>query len=59
LWSGIVQRISRHESKADVGIEFSPEACEDFTFNLDEFEQVSLYEALAEDVLNSNNFNPK
>jgi len=39
-----------------VGIEFSPEACEDFTFNLEEFEQVSLYEAPAEDVLNSNNF---
>lgn len=41
-----------------VGIELSPEACDDFTINLDEFEHVSLYEASAEDVLCSNNFNP-
>jgi 23S rRNA (uracil1939-C5)-methyltransferase len=34
-----------------VGIEASPEACADFVVNLDEFEQVELYEAPAEDVL--------
>jgi 23S rRNA (uracil1939-C5)-methyltransferase len=34
-----------------VGIESSPSACEDFAYNLDEFENVELYEGLAEDVL--------
>lgn len=34
-----------------IGIESSPSACEDFAFNLDEFENVELYEGLAEDVL--------
>ncbi|MGB8983857.1 MAG: class I SAM-dependent RNA methyltransferase [Anaerolineales bacterium] len=34
-----------------IGIESSPSACEDFSFNLDEFENVELYEGLAEDVL--------
>ena len=34
-----------------IGIESSPSACEDFAANLDEFENVELYEALAEDVL--------
>ena len=33
-----------------VGIESSPSACEDFVTNLDEFENVVLYEAPAEDV---------
>jgi 23S rRNA (uracil1939-C5)-methyltransferase len=33
------------------GIESSPSAGEDFAFNLDEFDNVTLYEALAEDVL--------
>jgi 23S rRNA (uracil1939-C5)-methyltransferase len=41
-----------------VGIEISPEACDDFTANLDEFDHVSLYEAPAEDVLGSIDFNP-
>ena len=36
-----------------IGIESSPSACEDFAFNLDEFENVELYEGLAEDVLPS------
>jgi 23S rRNA (uracil1939-C5)-methyltransferase len=40
-----------------VGIEVSPSACEDFSANLDEFEQVELYEAPVEDVLGSINFN--
>jgi 23S rRNA (uracil1939-C5)-methyltransferase len=36
-----------------IGIESSPSACEDFSFNLDEFDHVELYEGLAEDVLPS------
>lgn len=34
-----------------IGIESSPSSCEDFTFNLDEFESVELYEGLAEEIL--------
>ena len=34
-----------------LGIESSPAACEDFSFNLDEFDHVELYEGLAEDVM--------
>jgi 23S rRNA (uracil1939-C5)-methyltransferase len=41
-----------------VGIEISADACEDFAINLDEFDNVELYEALAEDVLSSQKFDP-
>jgi 23S rRNA (uracil1939-C5)-methyltransferase len=34
-----------------IGIESSPSACEDFSFNLDEFNNVELYEGLAEDII--------
>ena len=34
-----------------IGIESSRSACEDFTFNLDEFDNVELYEGEAEDVI--------
>ena len=34
-----------------IGIEASPSACEDFSFNLDEFDNVDLYEATAEQTL--------
>ena len=34
-----------------VGIESSPAACDDFAWNLDEFDDVALYEAAVEDVL--------
>lgn len=34
-----------------IGIESSPSSCEDFAFNLDEFENVELYEGLAEGIL--------
>jgi 23S rRNA (uracil1939-C5)-methyltransferase len=34
-----------------IGIESSPAACEDFAFNLDEFDNVELYEGLTEDVI--------
>ena len=34
-----------------IGIESSPSACEDFAVNLDEFDNVELYEGLAEDII--------
>lgn len=34
-----------------IGIELSPSSCEDFAINLDEFENVELYEGLAEEIL--------
>lgn len=34
-----------------IGIEASPSACEDFTINLDEFDNVELYEGNAEEIL--------
>jgi len=34
-----------------IGIEASPSACEDFAVNLDEFDNVELYEGAAEDVI--------
>jgi 23S rRNA (uracil1939-C5)-methyltransferase len=39
-------------------IESSPQACEDFAFNLDEFDHVSLYEALAEMALTEVEIDP-
>ncbi len=42
-----------------VGVEISEAACEDFAVNLDEFENVELYEAQAEAVLSSLNFHPE
>ena len=37
--------------KTVIGIESSESVCEDFTINLDEFDNVELYEGLAEDVI--------
>ena len=37
--------------KKVIGIELAPSSCEDFSVNLDEFENVDLYEAFAEEVL--------
>ncbi|NOH01249.1 MAG: class I SAM-dependent RNA methyltransferase [Chloroflexi bacterium] len=34
-----------------IGIESSPSACDDFVFNLDEFENVELYEGAVEEIL--------
>jgi 23S rRNA (uracil1939-C5)-methyltransferase len=34
-----------------IGVESSASACEDFAFNLDEFENVELYEGLAEEII--------
>ena len=36
---------------AVIGLELSPSACADFAVNLDDFENVSLYEGAAEDIL--------
>ena len=36
-----------------IGIESSPSACEDFSVNLDEFDNVELYEGFAEEILAS------
>ncbi|GAB4399007.1 MAG: 23S rRNA (uracil(1939)-C(5))-methyltransferase RlmD [Anaerolineales bacterium] len=41
-----------------IGIEVSPSACEDFAVNLDEFDNVALYEAAAEQVLPALNLHP-
>jgi len=41
-----------------VGIEISSDSCADYITNLDEYDQVSLYEAPAEDVLAGINFHP-
>ena len=37
--------------KRIIGVELSPSACDDFIFNLDEFDNVDLYEGRAEDVI--------
>ena len=41
-----------------IGVEVSPSACQDFTANLDEFDNVELYEAPAETVLPSLDVSP-
>jgi 23S rRNA (uracil1939-C5)-methyltransferase len=41
-----------------IAVELSPSACEDFEINLDEFDNVELYEASAEDVLPSLDVKP-
>jgi 23S rRNA (uracil1939-C5)-methyltransferase len=41
-----------------ISIEVSPSSCEDFTYNLDEFENITLFEAAAGDVLSEFDFHP-
>jgi 23S rRNA (uracil1939-C5)-methyltransferase len=41
-----------------IGIELSPSACQDFAVNLDEFENVSLYQGAAEEILPSLDIHP-
>jgi 23S rRNA (uracil1939-C5)-methyltransferase len=41
------------------GVELSPAACDDFSVNLDEFDDVSLYQASAAEVLPSLDLNPQ
>jgi 23S rRNA (uracil1939-C5)-methyltransferase len=48
---GLFSAFFAPECKSVIGIESSPSACEDFTVNLDEFENVELYEGEAEAVI--------
>ncbi len=48
---GLFSAFLAPKCKTVIGIESSPSACEDFAVNLDEFENVELYEGLAEDVI--------
>lgn len=49
--AGLFSAFLASKCRQVTGIESSPSACEDFAFNLDEFENVELYEGLAEDIL--------
>jgi 23S rRNA (uracil1939-C5)-methyltransferase len=48
---GLFSAFLAPKCKRLIGIESSPSACDDFTVNLDEFDNVELYEDLAENVL--------
>ena len=48
---GLFSAFLASKCKRLIGIESSPSACDDFTVNLDEFDNVELYEDLAENVL--------
>ncbi|MDK1028435.1 MAG: class I SAM-dependent RNA methyltransferase [Anaerolineae bacterium] len=48
---GLFSAFLASECERLIGIEASPSASEDFTINLDEFDNVALYEARAEDVI--------
>ncbi len=50
---GLFSAFLAPKCKRVIGIESSPSAYEDFAFNLDEFDNVELYEGLAEEVLPS------
>jgi 23S rRNA (uracil1939-C5)-methyltransferase len=53
LYCGVGLFSSFFASRAErvIGIESSPSACEDFVVNLDEFENVELYEGAAEEII--------
>ena len=48
---GLFSAFLAERSEAVIGVEASASACEDFTYNLNEFDNVELYEDLAERVL--------
>ncbi len=48
---GLFSAFLATEVKSCIGIENSPSACEDFIFNLDQFENVQLYKGSVEDIL--------
>ena len=48
---GLFSAFFAPKCKSVIGIESSESSCDDFTVNLDEFENVELYEGLAEDVI--------
>ena len=49
--AGLFSAFFAQKCERVIGIESSPSSCEDFAFNLDEFENVELYEGLAEEIL--------
>ncbi|CAG0954572.1 23S rRNA (uracil-C(5))-methyltransferase RlmCD [Anaerolineales bacterium] len=49
--AGLFSKFFAGKSKKVIGIESSESACEDFAFNLDEFDNVELYEGAAEEIL--------
>jgi 23S rRNA (uracil1939-C5)-methyltransferase len=48
---GLFSKFFADKYQKVIGIESSPSACEDFVFNLDEFENIDLYEGTVEDIL--------
>ena len=48
---GLFSKFFAGKCQQVIGIEASESACEDFTFNLDEFDNVELYEGMAEEIL--------
>jgi len=48
---GLFSTFLAREIEELAGIESSPSACRDFAFNLDEYDNVRLYQGMAEDVL--------
>lgn len=48
---GLFSKFFASKYEKIIGIELSSSACEDFVFNLDEFENIDLYEGTAEDIL--------
>ena len=48
---GLFSRFFASKCRQIIGIELSESACEDFAFNLDEFDNVELYEGPAEEIL--------
>ena len=49
--AGLFSKFFAPQYAKTIGIESSPSACEDFGFNLDEFDNVELYEGIAERIL--------
>ena len=49
--AGLFSKFLAPKYEKVIGIESSPSACEDFEFNLDEFDNVELYEGAAEEIL--------
>jgi len=48
---GLFSAFLAPKCKKVIGVESSPSACEDFAVNLDEFDNVELYEGLAEEII--------
>ncbi|KXK12335.1 MAG: putative 23S rRNA (uracil-5-)-methyltransferase [Chloroflexi bacterium OLB14] len=48
---GLFSKFFANKYKKIIGIESSPSACDDFVYNLDEFENIDLYEGSAEEIL--------